>query len=85
MAATLTTILIPPPPSISPPLPLFPPPASGTNHTTVQSLAIEVVGVLFAGAGLVLLVLQLRKKYAMPVIDQVAAVELPSNGGEENV
>jgi len=44
---------------------LYPPPATGTEYTlAIQTLAVEIIGVLFTGAGLILLVLQARQRYS---------------------
>jgi len=85
MDSTLTTVLNSPQPTNPPPPPLYPTPDAGTDPTSLLSLAIDVVGVLIAGAGLVVLLLQLRKQYARRAITDVAQVELPSHGGDENV
>ena len=67
--------------------PVFPPPVWHTDPTAIQSLAVEIVGVLFEGAGLVFLILQLRKKYTVRRAAQleIAQVELQRRIGEEIV
>jgi len=67
--------------------PIFPPPISHTDPIALQSLAVEIVGVLFAGFGLIFLLLQLRKKYTVRRAAQleVSQVELQRRIGEEIV
>ena len=66
-------------PTFTPPhLPINPPSISDTP-TAIQSLAFEVVGVLFAGAGLILLVLQLRQHHSNRRSEDREQVELQRN------
>ena len=61
--------------------PAYPSPAQDMSTSiALQSLAVEVVGVMISGSGLVILGLQLRKKYQRKSVrehnDAVADVEM---------
>jgi len=78
MTTTMITSLIQLPSRL--PIPYRPPPET-TSPTALQTLAFEIVGVLFAGAGLILLVLQLRGKYAKRADPNTDRVELDGVAG----
>jgi len=78
MTPTIITSFIQPPSRV--PIPR-PPISDSTSPTALQTLAFEIVGVLFAGAGLILLVLQLRRKYAKPQQTNTGQVELDGVAG----
>ena len=72
-------------PTSTPLFPIYPHSTSDTSSATaLQSLAFEIVGVLFAGAGLVLLVIQLRKGYSR-ALRNTRHVEVFELAGEEIV
>jgi len=87
----MTTIMTTPPtlplPSPATRVPIYPPPASVSDPTAIQSLAINIVGVLFTGAGLVLLAIQLRRHRSNRPSEDGVQIELQRHTptGEENV
>jgi len=84
---TLTTSVssvFPPTPSPRPPIHAHSP-SDTSSATALQTLAFEIVGVLFAGAGLVLLVMQLRKGYSRALDMNTRHAEIYELAGEEIV